>query len=197
MKTIKKFATLFFVLCISIFFFSCGNNLSRGEAKGLIVKKFNLPQIQSIDINKRYYKTERYVVYHGGLPTANIIIGRIDYSDYQTMLTNLSAQGLITIGETVEKDYNANADYVYAVVSLTDEGKKYLISESSDKFVVKTCEIDFGEITGIQKQEQFKIAEVHYTLIRKNITPFGINISQQPEDRTQSFSLFDDGWRIQ
>ena len=68
----------------------------------------------------------------------------------------------------------------------TDEGKKYLISESAQEFEFKTCDLDFGEITGIQMQEQFKVATANYTIIRKP-TPFGINISQASENRTANF----------
>ena len=107
--------------------------------------------------------------------------------------------GLIVIGQKNIQGINGWTwelqSWLVYTVTLTDEGKKYLISESDMEFEFKTCELNFGEITGIQMQEQVKVATVNYTIVRK-ATPFGFNISQGSENRTAVFSLFDDGWRI-
>jgi len=76
------------------------------------------------------------------------------------------------------------------------KGKKYLVKESKGQYEVKSAEIAFGQITGVQMNEQFKVAEADYTLQRINITPFGSSSSNDIMNRQQSFSLYDDGWRI-
>ena len=86
--------------------------------------------------------------------------------------------------------------YTWATVSLTANGKKYLVNESRGQYEVKSAEIAFGKISGIQINEQYKVAEADYTLQRINITPFGHSSSNDIMNRHQSFSLYDDGWRI-
>jgi hypothetical protein len=54
---------------------------------------------------------------------------------------------------------------------LTDDGKKYLISEVTNGYQVKICDRVFGDITGIQINGQTRIVE--YSLKRINWTPFG------------------------
>jgi hypothetical protein len=196
MKKVKYLTSVMLLLFVSFFFFSCSKNLSRSEASVLIMKKYNLPQIESKEINKSYFKNSKYVDYCS-FPKVSIYIGdRITYSDNENVLIALKEKGLINISETVEQEREYDEDNTYAIVLLTDEGRKYLINESKEKFIVKTCEITFGEITGIQMQEQVKVAEVNYTLKRINCTPFGNEGSQEIENRTDSFSLLDDGWRI-
>ncbi len=168
----------------------------ESEAEVLIMKKFNLPQTDTMRIYKKYFKSSKYVDYCS-FPKVSIYIGgRITYSDNEKVLITLKEKGLINISETVEQEREYDEDNTYAIVLLTDEGKKYLIKEDDVKYIVKTCEITFGEITGIQMQEQVKLAEVNYTLKRINFTPFGNEGSQETENRTASFTLFDDGWRM-
>ena len=164
------------------------NNLSRSKAKNLIVKAYGLPHSESVELIKEYYVSQHSSGWSTGL------ISSERYSDHKKELDELQSKGVITVGDTTH--YGNDIDFTYALIKLTDEGKKYLIRDDGDKFILKACEVVFGEITGIQIQEQDKVAEANYTLIRKNITPFGSNDSQGKENRTASFSLFDDGWRI-
>ena len=52
-------SSLFLLLFISFFLFSCSNNLSRENAKDLIVQKYNLPQIETIKMGKKYYISQQ------------------------------------------------------------------------------------------------------------------------------------------
>jgi hypothetical protein len=116
-----------------------------------------------------------------------------DYLKAKSKLEYLQSIGLITVTEDLPY---GECNVVKVVVSLTSEGRKFFVSEGDQKFHVKTCELCFGEITGIQTQEQLKSAKVNYTLVRKNTTPFGKDISLEPLNYTEIFNLFDDGWRI-
>jgi hypothetical protein len=84
----------------------------------------------------------------------------------------------------------------FFTVALTEEGRKYLVSESDVRLRLRACEIVLGDIAGIQVMEQFNVAEVTYTLETTTITPFGVQVCQQQSNRRESFSFFDDGWRI-
>lgn len=194
MKTTNRIVTSIMFLFVSIFLLSCSKNLSREKAEVLIIKKFNLPRTETMQIKKTYY-VKNYSLGTGFCPVG-IYSGSSEnmYSNYKQLIEGLQSNGMVLVKE--DKRIENSICWIWADVSLTDEGKKYLVNESDKQYELKTCEIVFGEITGIQIQEQFKVAEVNYTLIRKNITPFGSNISKEHETRSASFSLFDDGWRI-
>ena len=68
--------------------------------------------------------------------------------------------------------------------------------DENGPFEVKTNEIEFREITSIQMLEQSKTAEVHYNLKRINFTPFATDTSQALIEKAVTFSLGDNGWRI-
>lgn len=206
MKPFKNLATLILLLSISIILFSCGNNLSRGKAEDLIIQKYSLPQYETTKLKKIYIKS-----YYGSGYIACLVSGE-RYVDAKSLLDELVAKGMITV---TENGPIGECNIVQALVNLTNDGKKYLVNEFKDEYVLKTCEVVFGEITGIRIQEQLKIAEANYTLNRINCTPFAIEdpilpgtgrtidptdksarYRRVPYNRTASFSLFDDGWRI-
>jgi len=188
----NDFLKFVFVALISIFFFSCSKDLSRSEAEDLIIQNLNLPQPETSQFDVLYVE--------GDIPWNLTHISK----EEESMLSSFSNKGLINIikiphntkisgpmGGTI-----ATQNWTTIKVELTNEGRKYLVQENKDYYTIKICEITFGEVTGIQTNEQSGIAEVNYTLKRENITPFGINISQTPLNRMTSFSLYDDGWRI-
>lgn len=195
MKTIKKLTTLLLLSMSCLLLFSCSKDLSRDKAKDLIVKKYGLPNYETSKINKEYLKLWECLYkmrdWEGGC---------IGCGAFPENLTQFQNNRLIVIGQKNIQGINGWTgnlqSWLVYTITLTDEGKKYLINETAQEFEFKTCDLCFGEITGIQMQEQFKVATANYTIIRKT-TPFGINISQAPENRTANFSLFDDGWRIQ
>jgi hypothetical protein len=64
---------------------------------------------------------------------------------------------------------------------------------------VRVATLALGEITGIRELEGVGVAEVSYTLVREDITPFGkimFNMAAGTLQRTATFTKFDDGWRI-
>ena len=174
------------------------NNLSESKAKDLIVKKFNLPQIETKKIIKQYLKSQWGDIGFFGMEKHCIVVrdDNIDvhYDAAKENLDQLVSKGLIGINESTEN--NDGCHYVWANVVLTEEGRKYYVSESQDAFELKTDEIDFGEITGIQIQEQQKVAYVSYTLKRGNNSPFNNENNQEQLNRSVTFSLYEDGWRI-
>lgn len=171
---------------------SCSNDLSRQKAAELISRQQKLPATQTIVLG-RYFK--RAWSDPSWIPAACLVSGGgKEYSDVEQSLAEWQSKGLISIGEDQTKKGECN--YLWATTSLTDEGKKYLVKVSGGAHEVKTHDLAFGEITGIQINEQFKVAEADYTLTKINITPFGNNISTELINRSATFALFDDGWRI-
>jgi hypothetical protein len=141
MKPSLKISTAFLFLMTSIFLLSCGKDLSRDDAKELIIQKINLPQTETLKIEGTYFVSQQ-----GRQVTS---IEQPYFSQYRTMLEGLQSKGLITINLANEDDQASGIYFTWAYVTLTDEGKKYLISESNGNYEVKTSEITFGEVTGI------------------------------------------------
>ena len=180
--------------CTAIFLVSCSNkNLSRGQAAELISRSLKLPEVKTVELRKSFVK--KFWSDPSSMPA--VFAGNAnEYSEAKTKLDELEAKGLISVGETKEHR-NGGGNFLYATVKLTDAGRKYLVKETDFAYQVKTGEIVFGEVTGVQIHEQFKVAEADYTLKWANMTPFGSSVSTQPINRKASFGLFDDGWRIQ
>jgi hypothetical protein len=177
-----------FLLC------SCGNGLSRGKAQDLISKQLSLPATHTTKLYG-YYSKRFWSDPVVGFGTITICRDDgIQYADAEQQLNEWRSKGLITIGESSGKSGACNS--LGATTTLTDEGKKYLAAQSGGASDVKAYDIAFGEVTGIQVNEQFKIAEVDYTLKNVNITPFGAGTSTEPVAQKAMFRLFDDGWRI-
>lgn len=197
MKSANNLAASILLVTISIFTFSCSSNdLSRSKAAELITKQQKLPLTQTVVLGS-YFKNASSAPASGpfGISSACLVSGDGDkYADVEKALAELKSNGLISIGEKTER--SGECTYFYATTNLTDEGKKFLVKESNGIHEVKTCDLNFGEVTGIQIHEQLKTAEVDYTLKVANITPFGKNISTQPIYRKATFTLYDDGWRI-
>jgi len=188
--------SLFHLIILTFFTFfiiSCGNDLSKSHAQELITKKYKFPVAETLDIEKSYLKTysNYYFSEYGGLPQACIVRGT-NYSGVKKWLTGLEQSGLI---ELSEEGPIGNCKIYRMVVSLTKEGRYYLVSEDKDKFRVKISDIVFGTITGIITHEQQKYAEVNYDLVRRH-TPFGNYQTKNIISKNERFSLFDDGWRI-
>jgi hypothetical protein len=148
--------------------------LTRTEAEKIIKGKFNLPGNEVKDLNLGY-ENEGFTM-----------------QSYD----KLANEGLIRCNH-----------YLLVIESseLTDEGKKYAIGSTkhdnmngNDFIQVKFADLDFGQITGIVEQDVLNAAEVKYTLVRKNITPFGraFDINEGSIDKSITFTRYDDGWKI-
>ena len=83
------------------------------------------------------------------------------------------------------------------------KGYEVPTEHASDMMGLKLCDLVFGEITGIQVNEQVGTATVEYSVRRTNWSPFGDYYKRQtpqayPEVIAQSatFSRYDNGWRL-
>jgi hypothetical protein len=106
---------------------------------------------------------------------------------------NLSAEGVDAYGG-IFYDFKCTRSFAH-IATLTEEGKKYITNNNT----VITSTYEFGEITGIVERKEFNTSEVNYTIRRTNITPFGrivFNINEETYNRTETFTKYDDGWRI-
>ncbi len=194
MSVLKTNVTIILILIIILYLTACKKELSREEAKIAIIQKNNLPSFETIEFAKKYYVSQ-YDESGSWLPAVGLWAGE-RYNIHQTELENLQAKEVITMQDD-EKHEDNGLVWVFKSAVLTNEGKKYFVSEDDSKYIIKSSDIDFGEITGIQTNEQFKSAHVNYTLIRKNISPFAKRISQSPINKQATFVLYDDGWRLE
>jgi vancomycin resistance protein YoaR len=89
-------------------------------------------------------------------------------------------------------------------LSFAERTKGYEVPAKQASYIgLKLCDVVFGEITGIQVNEQAGTATVEYSLRRTNWTPFGDYYKQQtPQDfpeviaQSATFSKYDNGWRL-
>jgi hypothetical protein len=109
----------------------------------------------------------------------------------------LENDGLVTVDKTQKLK-----DAGQPIVHFTDKAKPYLIridEKYNNVQVVKVADMDLGEITGIQMNDDKKGATVEYTVVYKNITPFA-KLMQRDISKTEtqraSLSLFDTGWKV-
>lgn len=176
--------TKLFIFIIAISFLtSCRNDFSRETAKDLIIQKYNFPHIETTRLLKDHlFKTETM---------SGITYGSIYFKDkFDTLLS----EGLITLNERQEGDDPRYTIQYFTTVSLTEEGKKYLVNEDKWEYELKGSDISFGEVTDIKMNE--KHASVEYYLKRTN-TPFGKVLSSNKNiGKNQDFTLYDDGWGI-
>ncbi len=97
--------------------------------------------------------------------------------------------------------------YSHLDIYLTEKGKKYLVDEDKSSYYVKLSTVEFGEVSGIFEEPKMNMAKVEYTLIRKNLTPFGritrINMESNQimkegdiVPRKDVFLKYNDGWRL-
>lgn len=191
----RNFFQLFAFAAILLSIYSCGNKLTRENAKELIVQKFNLP----FSVSEKLQHGE--INYMGG-------------SDISAEST-LAKQKLITFTYQGDK-----RDFFFTYASyfleLTPEGQQYKTGETTNNegtqfYLFKVAEKVFVDVTGILEINNGKAAQVDYTWKYINITPFGkaFNFRNQQLNKPalynegQTFSnkilivQYDDGWRIQ
>lgn len=154
---------------------SCENKLSRSDAEEKIIKKLNLPKIETKDLT----------IEDQG-PTS---------SETQNRLKLLQDEGLAYYSVDYFNGTGTTGD-------LTEKGKEFAASDKfySDyrRFIkVKVAKFEFGEITGIASNEYN--ANVNFTVKRTNINTIGkiaYNLKEETLNLTITFSKYDDGWRI-
>jgi hypothetical protein len=179
---------------------SCSKHLDRSEAKKQIAATLKYPSYKEYYIPKSFSKdmhTEGYGV------TAEV--GSEDARYIEQMVALFASQNLVSLQETQRQNERSAAifgtalrTWISVAVTLSDEGKKYVLKETPSTYTVKLWDTDVDKVTGIQETEQSKTSLVGYTVTNKNVTPFGINFNDKDDtlQKTAYFSLFDDGWRI-
>lgn len=184
MKKLQAIRLILLVLTIPLFW-GCGSDkLSRGKAEKLI-RAFNK------------------------FPSDEIKEFQTDFPDHWGAgpLEELQKQGLLTY-----TNYFAGLGGYWFDAELTQEGKKFAVSDEhglKDEFglvdnynkavTVKIAKLDFGEITGIHENKESNTATVNYTVVRKDITPFGkigFKLQEGVFNKTSTFTKYDDGWRL-
>lgn len=180
---------------------SCQEHLSREYAKKVIIERRNYPIPYTYEITKSFIKDMQ-----SSGRGVSIVLGEDEFKEKEQVIYQFESAGLIQLKKTPKREESTAfllgtnvRTWTQVNVSLTEAGRKYLVEENEGLYVVRLWEIDLKEITGIQEFTEQKIASVDYTIFNKNITPFGTIFSDKNDiDRkSASFSLYDDGWRIQ
>lgn len=109
----------------------------------------------------------------------------------------LEEAGMVTIDKTQKPK-----DIGKPIVHFTQKAKPFLIRidpKYDNVQEVKVADIDLGEVTGIRQLDDKKSADVEYTLVYKNVTPFSKLIERdisKPQIKRVNLSLFDSGWKL-
>lgn len=195
----KLLARVRFVSMIFIVLFcssACGKDLSRGDARRQISQKLQLPVAQTTQIPRLALNRATSVRGGGFMPAITICqdLGT-QWADVRHRMEALKQKGLVTLGQEIRK--SGKCTYEYTTISLTPEGQRYLVREADDGYAVRMYTLTFSEVTGVRTMDELKIAEVPYTLKIEDVTPFSDDPPREPVQRSATFQLFDDGWRIQ
>jgi len=195
--------TILSIIIIAIVFSSCQKHLKREDAKSQITSHDGVvyfPTKKTYEIVKGFIKDM-----HTEGRGVTAVIGDDEFKPKEENIYKYKDLGLLSIEETPQREETTQFLFGTTVrtwtsvkVSLTDKGKQYLEKEDNNNFIVRLWTVDIKEITGIQENEQFKVASVEYIIHNTDITPFGEVFSDKNQEskRVAQFTLFDDGWRI-
>jgi hypothetical protein len=164
------------VLGLAIFFFaSCSQTkLEKDEAASTIRAAKNYPKVYEYEINMTDPASAKKLLDAG-----------------------LEGEGWVTIDKTQKLK-----DAGQPIVHFTEKAKPYLIriDEKYDNVqVVKAADMDLGEVTGVQLQDDNKNATVEYTVVYKNMTPFAKLMKRdlsKKETQRADLTYFDTGWKF-
>lgn len=166
----------------------CSGKLDRSTASRLIAQQLNLPKT----ITAEFQGGELGITAGTNVDQLNSFIG----------------SGLMAAMRTGEGRPLIGPSYDIYRIELTALGRQYYVSETTRTegwskpatyFIMKCADQVFGEILGMREIPGANITEVEYTLIYKNLTPFGIAQGWQEgqvTSHTVTFTKYDDGWRI-
>lgn len=191
----NPFQAIKLLLIITLLWSCSSDKLSRDKAKKIIAETNKLPISETEYFYKYYTKHDHFV-------NENNEIGRGDME----MLNDFTNKALITTRRDTTYKTDAWGEarpIVHIYIELSNDGKKYLITENEQRYTIKTNELDIAEVTGLQINENSNSATAEYLLKRINWTPFGdyykVTIPHKyPETISRSVNLkkYDDGWRI-
>ena len=169
MKTVSVLGIAIFLLA------SCSQTkLEKEEAASVIRAAKNYPKVYEYEINMTDPASAKKLLDAG-----------------------LEGEGWVTVDKTQKLK-----DAGQPIVHFTEKAKPYLIriDEKYDNVqVVKVADMDLGEVTGVQLQEDNKSATVEYTVVYKKITPFAKLIKRdlsEKETQRAGLSYFDTGWKL-
>jgi hypothetical protein len=189
-----------FIFIIAVIAVSCQKHLSRQDAKSMITNSKNFPEKQNYEIVKSYTKDM-----HTEGSGVTIVLGEDEFEPKEKAIMQFVQKGLLQLNETPHREEVAVLfgttirTWINVEISMTEIGRKYLVQENANSYLVNLWETDINEITGIQEMADNKTAIVDYTISNKNATPFGEIFSDRNNVTQKSidFSLYDDGWRLQ
>ncbi len=169
MKTVSVLGIAIFLLA------SCSQTkLEKEEAASVIRAAKNYPKVYEYEINMTDPASAKKLLDAG-----------------------LEGEGWVTVDKTQKLK-----DAGQPIVHFTEKAKPYLIriDEKYDNVqVVKVADMDLGEVTGVQLQEDNKSATVEYTVVYKNVTPFAKLMKRdfsQTETQRARLDYFDTGWKL-
>jgi hypothetical protein len=184
--------------------------LSRQRAAELIQRHKRLPAVQFVTIGRHIMKSwgdpDRSGSFMPAITLCVVNQPGETYDDLKPAFRQWTERGLLHVKQT--EVHEGKCNYTWGDVRLTTEGYTHLLNraeypanpglfaDGAFTFKLKTCDLVFGEITGVVINEQFKMAEVEYTTHYSNLTPFALDVSTVPRKATATFVLYDDGWRL-
>jgi len=189
-----------------ILFIACGcsNNLSREKAEKAIREKMKFPRDLISEVQLVSTTTDEF--YHGiadqhNTPRKSGVLLKLEQDGFltytiqrtQTSTRDNCADGFYSPQSLGNKRYCTTDTYEHRG-TLTDKGKQYAANGG-----FKVATYDLVEITGIVERKELNSADVSYTEIIKDITPFGISLDVHEINlgvKTVTFTKYDDGWRI-
>lgn len=194
----KKIITLLIIIIVT---FSCKDSqLTREDAKSAIIQKKGYPQKTNYKFVNGFIEDMET---HGFGVTS--VLEDDDIESQKEYINRFESLGLLTIEKTPHSEESQTffgttvRTWTSVNIKLTELGRKYLVSQDKDYYIVNLWETNVSEITGIQDLQDFKISKVEYIISNTNVTPFGSVFSDQNQTQKKSidFALYDDGWRIQ
>jgi hypothetical protein len=179
---------------------SCKKHLSKKNAEAQITATGHYPVIKEYSFTKAFTKDMNT---DGNGVT--VMIGEEEFKEKQKMIEDFEKKKLVAFTEEPHREEitawllgTTIRTWTTVSISLTEEGKKYMIRENNDNYTVRLWETSIDKINGIHETNGGKNAEVYFLISNKNITPFGESFEERniKTNRTMYFSLFNDGWRI-
>ncbi len=180
-----------FLLGLSLIITSCKKHLTKGNAEVQIISSRHFPIVADYTFTKKF-TTDQNTEGRG----VTIILGEEEFAEQEKMIKTFEKNHLVAFEETPYREETTAflmgttvRTWTDVIVSLTDEGKKYLLSENTGTFRVKLWRTNFEAITSIQELQKGKSAQVNYTVSNKSITTFG-ECFENKSIKTQNTTYF-------